>query len=109
MEGRADIAREQAARFLQQAGDYHLGNLPTESRHPLTYELAHLACRDLPRALHTLKQIDCSSIEGVLSKSPGVAELSTRMLGCMANGQRVFIYGCDATGRLSVSLEYLSR
>ena len=68
MEGRADIAREQAARFLQQAGDYHLGNLPTESRHPLTYELAHLACRDLPRALHTLKQIDCSSIEGVLSK-----------------------------------------
>lgn len=109
MDGRTDTAREQAARFLQRAGDFHLGNLPTEGRHPLTYELADLARHDLPRALHTLKQIDCFSIERVLGKSPEVAELSARMHGCMAKGNRVFLYGCGATGRLSLSLEYLWR
>ena len=109
MGGRTDTAREQAARFLQQARDFRLGNLPTEGRHPLTSELAELARRDLPRALHILKQIDCSSIGRVLRESAGVAELSARMHGCMAKGRRVFLYGCGATGRLSLSLEYLWR
>ncbi|MGZ3382939.1 MAG: hypothetical protein ACXVBB_22135 [Isosphaeraceae bacterium] len=109
MEGRTDTAREQAARFLQRAGAFRLGNLPTEGRHPLTYELADLARHDVPRVLHTLKQIDCFAIERVLGKSPGVAELSARMHGCMAKGHRVFLYGCGATGRLSLSLEYLWR
>ena len=109
MEDHADIAREQAARFLQRAGDFHLGNLPTEGRHPLTFELADLARHDLPRALRTLKQIDCFAIERVLGKSAEVAGLSARMHGCMANGHRVFLYGCGATGRLSLSLEYLWR
>jgi N-acetylmuramic acid 6-phosphate etherase len=109
MGDRTDVAREQAARFLQQAGDFRLGSLPTEARHPLTYELADLARHDLARALHILKQIDCSSIERVLGKSPGVAELSARVRGCLAKGNRVFLYGCGATGRLSLSLEYLWR
>src|SRR5689334_15929501 len=57
-----DDPRERAARFLQQARDYQLGDLPTESRHPLTGDLADLSRHDLPRALRLLKQIDCSCL-----------------------------------------------
>jgi N-acetylmuramic acid 6-phosphate etherase len=109
MDGDGDDAREQAARFLRQARDYQLGNLPTESRHPLTGDLADLSRHDLPRALHLLKQIDRSCLETVLGKSAGVAALSSRMQGCLERGRRVFIYGCGASGRLSLSLEYLWR
>lgn len=109
MQSRTDIAREQAARFLEKAGEFHLGDLPTEGRHPLTYDLADLACRELPRALRVLKEIDCSAIERVLGRRPRMDELSARMRDCMAGGRRVFFYGCGATGRLSLSLEYLWR
>src|SRR5512140_1290963 len=109
MQSRTDIAREHAARFLEKAAEFHLGDLPTEGRHPLTYELADLACRDLPRALRVLRDIDCSAIERVLEKRPGIDQLSARMRDCMARGRRVFFYGCGATGRLSLSLEYLWR
>lgn len=104
-----DGPREQAARFLRLAADYQLGNLPTESRHPLTGDLADLSRHDLPRALQLLKQIDCSCLETVLGKSSGIAALSSRMHACLERGRRVFIYGCGASGRLSISLEYLWR
>ena len=109
MEASTDTAREQALRFLQQARDFHLGGLPTEGRHPLTYELAGLARHDLPRALRILKEIDRSSVERVLRERAGVAGLSARMRGCLSRGHRVFLYGCGATGRLSLSLECLWR
>ena len=104
-----DDPRERAARFLRQARDYQLGDLPTESRHPLTGDLADLSRHDLPRALQLLKQVDCSCLETVLRKSAGVAALASRMHGCLDRGRRVFIYGCGASGRLSLSLEYLWR
>jgi len=97
--------QEQAARFLAQARDFQLGDLPTESRHPLTGDLADLSRHDLPRAVHLLKQIDCFCLETVLGKSPGIAVLAARMQGA----RRVFIYGCGATGRLALSLESLWR
>jgi N-acetylmuramic acid 6-phosphate etherase len=109
MGSRSDTARKQAARFLERAGEFHLGDLPTEGRHPLTFELADLACRDLPRALRILRDIDCNAIERVLGQAARVDELSARMRDCMAAGRRIFFYGCGATGRLSLSLEYLWR
>ncbi len=102
-------AREQAARFLAQASDYQLGGLPTETRHPLTTDLADLSRHDLPRALHLLKQIDCFCLETVINKPAGIASLSSRMHGSLNRGRRVFIYGCGASGRLSLSLEFLWR
>ena len=100
---------ETALRRLTAADEFHLGGLPTEARHPLTGDLADLARRDLPQALRILKQIDCAAIERVLENAPAVAPLSDRMQECLRSKRRIFLYGCGATGRLSLSLEYLWR
>lgn len=91
---------------LRRLTDFHLGGLPTEARHPLTGGLADLSRRDLPQALRVLKGIDCAAIERVLRRTD---PLGARMHETLRDGRRVFLYGCGATGRLSLSLEYLWR
>ena len=38
-----ETPRQKAEAFLRVASDFQLGSLPTEQRHPETYELATLA------------------------------------------------------------------
>lgn len=102
-------ARQKAAEFLDVAAKFQLGSLPTEQRHPLTYELADLSRHNIPEALRIMTDIDIGVIKDVLAKAPELKKLETAIRDTFAAGNRVFFYGCGATGRLSLSIEYIWR
>ncbi|MGA2052540.1 MAG: SIS domain-containing protein [Opitutales bacterium] len=101
----ADTADE----FLALAADYQLGALDTESLHPLTANLSHLAQDDLPAALRALQSVDIAALERLLPQAPAIAELARAVAATFAAGHRVFLCGCGATGRLSLACEWLAR
>lgn len=102
-------ARQKADDFLAVAAKFQLGSLPTEQRHPLTYELADLSRSDIPEALRIMTKIDIGVIKDVLAKAPELKKLEASIRDTFAAGNRVFFYGCGATGRLSLSIEYIWR
>ena len=99
-------ARQKADAFLRVAHEFQLGALPTEQRHPETFELAQLARENLPEALRILKKIDCDVVRTVLGKAPELKRLEHAIGDTLARGGRIFLYGCGATGRLSISVEH---
>ncbi len=98
-----------AKAFLDVADQFRLGRLPTEQRHPLTYDLAGLSRNDIPSALAILKKIDLGVIADVMAQEEGAARLEAAIRDTLSSGHRVFFYGCGATGRLSLSIEYIWR
>ena len=105
----SETARQKAQEFLAVADDFKLGNLPTEMRHPATENLSHLAHHDLPAAFKTLHAVDCDVIAKMVGYQPDLTPLYAAIADTVASGHRVFFYGCGATGRLSMSVEYLWR
>ena len=105
----SDTARQKALAFLAVADDFKLGDLPTEMRHPRTENLSTLAKTDLPAALRLLHDIDCGVIACMVDYQPRLAPLHAAIRDTLDSGHRVFFYGCGATGRLSMSVEYLWR
>jgi N-acetylmuramic acid 6-phosphate etherase len=102
-------AARKARQFLEVAGKFRLGGLPTEQRHPATMDLANLSRNDLTKAYQILKDIDVGVVEAVAAKTPELAKLEDAIRDTLRSGNRVFFYGCGATGRLSMSIEYLWR
>ena len=102
-------AHRKAEEFLKVASQFQLGALPTEQRHPLTYDLADLSRRNIPAALDILKGIDLGVVSFVASHAQALAPLKTAIQDTLEAGNRVFFYGCGATGRLSISIEYIWR
>ncbi|MBI3440832.1 MAG: SIS domain-containing protein [Proteobacteria bacterium] len=102
-------ARVRAEHFLQSAHAFQLGDLPTEQRHPLTYELADLSRHNITAALDILKEIDLGVVAKVAAEANALARLERAIAQTLQAGQRVFLYGCGATGRLSLSIEHIWR
>jgi len=102
-------ARLKAEEFLQVANQFKLGALPTEQRHPLTYALADLSRRDIPAAIHIQKEIDLGVLAAVAARGAALERLEAAIRSTLRAGNRVFFYGCGATGRLSMAIEYIWR
>lgn len=102
-------AHDKARAFLDVAHMFRLGALPTEQRHPDTRDLADLSRSDVPRALAILKGIDLGVIRDVIAQEQNLARLESAIRDTLSSGHRVFFYGCGATGRLSMSIEYIWR
>ncbi|QYY36009.1 SIS domain-containing protein [Ruficoccus sp. ZRK36] len=98
-----------ADEFLSMADQFKLGELVTEQPHPLTETLSEQAQHDLPRAIATLKEVDRLALEQMAEYAGGITELATAVGEVLAAGGSVYLCGCGATGRLSLSLETLSR
>jgi N-acetylmuramic acid 6-phosphate etherase len=104
-----DTSRDKAEAFLRVARDFKLGSLPTEQRHPKTSSLADQSRTDLKTAYRTLKEIDAGVIGDVMKREAELARLEAAIRETFQGGGRVFFYGCGATGRLSMSIEYIWR
>lgn len=102
-------ARLKAEAFLKIASQFQLGTLPTEQRHPLTFELADLSRQDIPAAIDIQKKIDCGVLADVAARSGALERLEAAIRNTLSAGNRVFFYGCGATGRLSMAIEYIWR
>src|SRR6188508_299878 len=98
-----DDARE----FLRTAHLYQLGELVTEGRHPLTRHLSDWAKQDLPRAYLALSAADVRALALLGGAASAVVALRASIQAALAEGGRIFLCGCGATGRLSLLLESL--
>lgn len=102
-------AQERTQEFLAEASQFKLGNLPTESRHPKTMRLSQLAKSDLPQAIEIFNEVDREAVSCLSLVKDELTELTRTIRETLSTGGRIFLCGCGATGRLSVSLEALWR
>lgn len=106
---RTEMWRAEAKRFLELSPQFRLGELPTETPHPETRDLSTWAKSDLPWALAVFKKIDLHAIEAAIAAEPQLRELAARVQEVIRRGNKIYFYGCGATGRLSLSLEVIWR
>ncbi len=104
-----DDPRRRAGDYLRTAHLYHLGVLPTEQPHSDTRNLSRLAAADLRAAVRLLKRIDLDALTRMRRCSGAIERLGRAVARTLDAGRRVFLAGCGATGRLSLSLEAIWR
>lgn len=102
-------AREKARAFLEIAHEFHLGGLPTEQPHPKTRHLSTLAKNDPLSALELFREVELDAYAKLAPHAARIAALSHEIRATLQAGGRIFLSGCGATGRLSLSLETLWR
>jgi N-acetylmuramic acid 6-phosphate etherase len=95
--------------FLAISADFRLGALTTEQPHPLTTGMAELARSDLAAAITRFHQVDLQAMQSLLGQLGPLADLADDMRSCLSAGNRIFLAGCGATGRLSLALETILR
>jgi N-acetylmuramic acid 6-phosphate etherase len=105
----ATTHRERALDFLRVARTFQLGELPTEQPHPATRGLSRWARTDLARAVSVLKDVDLRALEILAGHAAGIDRLTRVVEETLERGKRIFLCGCGATGRLSLTLEFLWR
>ncbi|WP_395746161.1 SIS domain-containing protein [Prosthecobacter sp.] len=98
-----------ADEFLQVATDYQLGALDTESQHPFTTSLSQMARTDVGEAVKLMHQVDIHAVRQFAAKAAPLADLARAIAATLASGHRIFLCGCGATGRLSLSIEVFCR
>ncbi len=97
------------AEFLAVSSQFRLGSLVTEQPHPKTRALSELAREDLPAAVAVLKEVELDAYEAVAPKMPELADLAAAVGETLRRRRSIFLCGCGATGRLSISLEVFAR
>jgi N-acetylmuramic acid 6-phosphate etherase len=103
-------SRENAEAYLLHAKDFMLGDLPTELRHERTAPLSELANESLLEATRLLKSVEIDALTRALPPElPAIEAMAREISQTFFGGGRVFLCGCGATGRLSLTLEALWR
>ncbi len=100
-------AHEQADKFIAEAGQFRLGDLLTESPHPVTRELSYVAKESTSEALKLLFQVDADVVAKMreLAESGRLIEIANVVRDAILQGGKLFFTGCGATGRLSIQLD----
>ena len=102
-------ALARAQEFLKTSHLYRLGALPTEGRHPSTMNLSVWANEDLDQAISSMVSVDRDALLKLAEKTDEILRLRSDIQSTLKNKGRIFMCGCGATGRLSMTLEYLWR
>ena len=103
------MSTEDCDAFLKVAHQFKLGSLETEKPHPLTVNLSQEAQTDLGKAIASLKQVDSLALQKMKDYLPKIAVMGKSIHESLKDGGTVYLCGCGATGRLSISLEVFCR
>ena len=95
--------------FLSVADDFQLGMLDTERPHPATLRLSEWAQGDLGKGIRALRGVDQDALAVLRGRLGELFPLARAIRRALDRGNRVFLCGCGATGRLSISLEVFAR
>ncbi len=95
--------------FLAISSQFQLGHLVTESFHPDTKNLSEVAKKNLPESLGLLQAVDSKALELIKNQKPSLWKMAQAIQDTLKSGNKVFMCGCGATGRLSLVLETLYR
>ncbi len=104
-----ELIVQSAEEFLKVKELFRLGELPTESPNPRTRELSQLANGHLEKAIETMREVDVSALRHILALKEICRPLFDEVSRTLNEGSKIYLVGCGATGRLSLSLEYLWR
>lgn len=99
-----------ASEFLAIADQFRLGDLLTESSHPVTAELS-TAAADTAEGLRLLFEVDRDVIAKFreVAQTDRIPALARRIRAAVDGGHKVFFTGCGSTGRLSILLDSMWR
>lgn len=103
------LTRSSADEFLKIAEQFKLGKLPTESPHPKTLNLSDDAKNNVSKAIGSIKEIDQEVFKTVKANLVHLKFLKEKIAATIKNGNKIFLCGCGATGRLSLALETIWR
>lgn len=98
-----------AEEFLSLADQFHLGDLDTERQHPKTIHLSDWAHDNLTKAVAVLKEVDLDALNVLAGKAESLHPLAVTIRETLDRGNMIYLCGCGATGRLSLSLELFCR
>lgn len=95
--------------FWKQREKFRNHPLLTELPNPDTCNLSELAKFDPKEGIRTIFNVDLKAIRTLKEKVKEIEQLKADILNTMKEGNKVYICGCGASGRLAVELEYLWR
>lgn len=95
--------------FLETYKKYQLGDLVTERPHPDTVGLSKLVNTNLSEAIDLMKSVDLKALNQFINYSDQIEGVREACEKTLAEGGRIFLCGCGATGRLSLTIEFLWR
>jgi len=94
--------------FVERKRRFQLHSLPTEQRHPLTWNLSFLVKRDVRSGLRSILAVDgdiTRCLKGWARSSAPLLRAARAVAESIRDGRRIFIYGCGSTGRLAKQME----
>ncbi|MBT3984417.1 MAG: hypothetical protein HOE90_23880 [Bacteriovoracaceae bacterium] len=91
--------------FLELKDQFSLGDLMTESFHPDSKNLSTLSNENLTQAIEVLNQIDIKALGQLKDKLQDLKPLQKEIGATLEGGGNIYLCGCGATGRLSLTLE----
>src|SRR6266850_6799893 len=102
----SEASQKRSEDFLKISDQFKLGELVTESSHPITASLSQTAKNDIPAALGLLLDVDGDLIHKYREfvESGQAPRIQAAVLESLKNGGKIFFTGCGSTGRLSIQL-----
>jgi len=94
--------------YVRNKTQFQLHTLLTEQRHPKTWNLSHKIQLDFEEGLRLLFSVDEDIVEKLetLSREKEFLEQAAQAVEeAILSGNRIYIYGCGATGRLAKQME----
>ncbi len=104
-----EVIEQRIKLFWEQQEKFRSHPLQTELPNSETPNLSTLAQTDLIQAIKAIQNVDVKAVNKMCEYVPQLEELRDQVNKTFKNGNRVYICGCGASGRLAVLLEYLWR
>ncbi|MBD3412987.1 MAG: hypothetical protein GF421_00955 [Candidatus Aminicenantes bacterium] len=102
------IPSDESIDYVQNKTQFQLHTLVTEQRHPATWNLSDVVRDDCAAGLEMLFKVDQDIVEKLEQLVENTEKLETAVQAvktAILSGQKIYIYGCGATGRLAKQME----
>ncbi|NIO48669.1 MAG: hypothetical protein GTN73_04410 [Candidatus Aminicenantes bacterium] len=102
------IPSSESIDYVKNKTQFQLHTLLTEQRHPKTWDLSERIQKDCRSGLRMLFSVDEDIVEKLeaLSREKEILEQAAQAVEqALLSNQKIYIYGCGATGRLAKQME----
>lgn len=102
------IPSEESIDYVQNKTQFQLHTLLTEQRHPETWNLSERIQKDYQAGLRMLFSVDqdiIKRLETLAKEKETLGQAVQAIEEALLSGNRIYIYGCGATGRLAKQME----
>ena len=104
----AMTASPESIDYVQNKTQFQLHTLLTEQRHPKTWNLSEVLQKDISAGLKMLLSVDediVRRLDALALNKESLEQAAGAIQEALLAGNKIFIYGCGATGRLAKQME----